>query len=234
MSATVRGSFVVTLCLLVALAVRADPAPAAPAPSPSLALHADVSLFPIGGSWVLNTKLSDDPTTAVPKSAPRRDEGERDTSGGERGGGGEGGWGGHGGHGGRGGRPASGQRPSESDRAATDAAMDLMREMPETIVVARHEDSIQIVEAGGRMTNWKLDGKPHLDDRFGTTLEGTARWDGKTLDAETPMGSSGAFTETYAVVLLGDGKKLLQVTRTLKVFRGGHVVSVRRVYEPAP
>ena len=109
--------------------------------------------------------------------------------------------------------------------------MSPMREMPATIVVAQHEDRFQIVEAGGRMTNWQVDGKLHLDDRFRTTAQADIRWDGEKLHEATPLGSSETFEESYMLVPLAGGKQLLQVTRTLKAPGGSQTLTIRRVYE---
>ncbi|HEX4824256.1 MAG TPA: hypothetical protein VFV19_08065 [Candidatus Polarisedimenticolaceae bacterium] len=205
-----------------------------------------VAPCPFAGSWTLNTKLSDDPEATLPAAHTPQVENEQ---GGEGGGGGGyggghgghgghgggvggGGWGGGGGHGGSGGRSSSGSRGAEPDRAVIEAAMSLMREMPESIVVAQHESMFQIVETGGRMTNWQADGKPHLDDRFGTTAQSQIQWDGEKLHEATTLGSGETFEETYTLVPLDDGKPLLQVTRTLKIPKGSRTVSVRRVYEP--
>jgi hypothetical protein len=235
------------------------PAPAPPPPVAEPAVQSPIAVAVpacrFSGNWTLNPKLSDDPATAVPRDTARRGEGDRTPGegeqggrggyggggggfggrggrGGGRGGGGRGG-GGWGGHEGSGGSGSSGDRPSSADSKAMDAAMQLMREMPSTVIVAQHEDAVQIVEEGGRITSWKVDGKPHLDDRFGTVAQAQIRWDGETLRADTPLGSSGAFDEAYALVRLADGKPLLQVTRTLKMVRGSRTISVRRVYEPA-
>ena len=232
-------------------AAPADTQPAAPqtfaAPTAQASPPPAIPSCRFVGSWVLNEKLSDDPSTAVPSGPSPQNGGERGQ--GEGGGGshgGHGGWGGgHGGHGGggygggggRGGygsdeQPASGGGHADAGKSTVAAAMSLMREMPATIVVAQHESQFQIVETGGRMTNWQADGKPHLDDRFGTTAQAQIQWDGEKLHSATDLGGGEAFEESYALVSLADGKKLLQVTRTLKVPRGSHTFSIRRVYEP--
>jgi hypothetical protein len=214
--------------------------PAAPATQTAPETQtAPAAVSSLGGRWVLNPELSDDPRQ---KMREAREQNHGSGGGGNWGGGGGhgGGMGGHGGGmgrhggggggggyggggGGRGGADSGGRSDDarESFRAAMEAANEL--------VITPTATEVVVMEKDGRMRVFHPDGQSRKSESGESEVK--ARWEANPsrLVVETKSERGPRVTETYEAA--ADKTKMTIVMR----LEGGQMgtVTLKRVYDPA-
>jgi hypothetical protein len=197
----------------------------------------------VTGAWVLNTKLSDDPTAALRPEGEAGGDGTSSADGGKRRGRFRAGFGG-----GRGGDfdgSGRGSRLDDEDetsvavararKGALERGRQMLRQTASTLVIRERDGTFQIGFGAMRASRWPTDGEPHPDERLGSGVTTKSSWDGRTLAGDSDLGGGVSYHQTFAPAPGAEGgPRRLAATSRVRNDQTGETLVVRRVYDEVP